>query len=307
MAIPEVIELFDSGAGSLTRNDDGTLTREITLRWLIKDKASYALAEQKLRQQAPDVWAGYSRQRLDLQPLGSKWWIGTALYVTPSVEGEGDEPGQAENLFPASVSFDTTGGTEHITQAYYDGPALWGGETAYARGNAIAPSYEGAINVNGDQVNGIDVVVPVFNFTETWTVPTVYLTDRYVNALYRLTGKTNNALFRVFEPGECLFLGARGDLARGDYKAVLTFSFSCRPNQRNLKAGQIEVNYKEGWQYLWIEYENSVDNANLIKRPKFAYVNDIYGKEDFSQLGIGTTFPQLYGPSAQGPNIPQRA
>lgn len=310
MPIPEIIELFDSGAGSLTRTEDGLFEREATLRWLLKDIDSNAEAEQKVRQQAPDVWQGHYRQRLDVQPLGNKWWIGSATYVNPAVSGDGDDAsGDPQELFSASVAFDTTGGTERITQAYVDPLEIFNpaanGERKFGKANEVVPSFQGAINVSGDQVNGIDVVVPVFNFTETWTVPVQYLTDRYVETLYELTGTTNKSVFRVFRPGECLFLGARCEIARGDFKAPITFTFSARPNVATKKVGDIIASNIKGWQYVWIVYESSVDNANLIKRPKFVYVNDIYGEQEFSRLGIGTTFPSLYKPGRNGPALPQ--
>ena len=311
MPINDIIELFDSGAGSLSRSDDGTFSREVTLKWLLKDLAGYLDAETKLRANAPDYYRGHFRQRLDCQPLGNGWWLGSASYASPAVNSQGDEDNQqSPNLFPATVAFDTSGGTEHITQAYlpFDGSAAFGfnGEYRYAKQGQTAPDYKGAINVSGDSVNGLDVVVPAFNFTETWTVPTVFLTNTYVSTLYQLTGKTNAAQFRVFQAGECLFLGARCEATRGDFKTSITFSFSARPNATNQKIGDITVSTKKGWQYLWIEYESSVDNANLIKRPKYVYVDDIYGSGDFSLLRIGTNFPSLYAPAATGPSVPNR-
>jgi hypothetical protein len=311
MPIEEIIELFDSGAGSLSRSDDGTFSREVTLKWLLKDIPGYLDAELKLRNHAPDYYRGHFRQRLDCQPLGNGWWLGSASYASPAINSQGDEdnPGEPQ-LFPATVAFDTSGGTEHITQAYlpFDGADLFGfhGEYRYAKAGQTAPDYKGAINVSGDSVNGVDVVVPTFNFTETWTIPTVFLTNTYVSALYQLTGKTNDAQFRVFQAGECLFLGARCEATRGDFKTSITFSFSARPNATNQKIGDVTVSSKKGWQYLWVEYESSVDNANLIKRPKYVYVDDIYGEEDFGRLRIGTLFPALYTPATTGPDVPNR-
>jgi hypothetical protein len=304
MAISEIIELFDSGAATKTRNDDGSISKQVTLRWLIPDQSSYKSAQERLELQAPAVWDEHFRQSLDVQPLGNKWWIGSAVYVAPALmDGDGTEDGQIENLFPASVSFDTTGGTEHITQAFYDGDGDWGGEATFAGEGVFPPSYEGAINVSGGQVNGIDVVSPVFNFTETWTMPTQFLTADYIASLYDLTGKTNETEFRIFKRGECLFMGARSELQRGDFRAAVTFSFSARPTEIGKKVGRITIPNKEGWQYVWVQYEDSVDNANLIKKPKYAYLNDIYGKGDFGRLGIGSDFPRLYRPAPTGPAL----
>lgn len=297
-----VIELFDSGSGSLSTEASGTFSRDVNLKWLLKDIVSYQAAEDKGKELAPDVFSGHYRSRLDVAPLGSDWWMVTATYSRQAITPDEDpQQNQDEDLFPASVSFDTTGGQEHITQAYTDSIVNVGqGERSFGDG---APSYYGAINVSGQQVNGLDVVAPVFNFTETWTIPTVWMTDEYVSTLYSLTGKVNDATFRVFEAGECLFLGARAEIARGDFRSTVTFSFSARPNEASKAVGGIEVTNKKGWEYLWIQYEDEVDNANLIKRPKYVYVDAIYPEGDFSLLGIGTNFPSLYTPAATGPAI----
>ena len=61
-------------------------------------------------------------------------------------------------------------------------------------------------------------------------------------------------------------------------------------NEQNLTIGEFTDISKEGWQYLWVLY-NTVEDAGakaLVKRPQAVYVEDIYAKDDFSQLGIGT-------------------
>lgn len=296
-----VIELFESGRGSLSMDNRGVYSRDVDLKWLLKDIVSYQAAEDKGKELAPDVFSGHYRSRLDVNPLGSNWWMVTATYsrqaITPD---ENPSQEQDQDLFPASVSFDTSGGQEHITQAYTPTGASAGERRFPAQGS---PDYKGAINVSGDQVNGLDVVSPVFNFTETWTIPTVWMTDQYVATLYNLTGKVNDATFRVFEAGECLFLGARADIARGDFRTTVTFSFSARPNEASKTVGTISVTNKKGWEYLWIQYENAKDNNNLIKRPKYVYLDTIYPEGDFSLLGIGTDFPALYTPAATGPAV----
>jgi hypothetical protein len=45
---------------------------------------------------------------------------------------------------------------------------------------------------------------------------------------------------------------------------------------------------KKGHEYLWIRYEDTVSSNELLKKPKFVYVNEVYPSADFSQLGIGT-------------------
>jgi hypothetical protein len=46
---------------------------------------------------------------------------------------------------------------------------------------------------------------------------------------------------------------------------------------------------KKGHEYLWVRYESASESNQLIKKPKFAYVNKVYKDGNFSALGIGTT------------------
>ena len=60
-------------------------------------------------------------------------------------------------------------------------------------------------------------------------------------------------------------------------------------NETNLTVGGFNNISKEGWQYLWVLFrtiEDGTANA-LVKRPQAVYVEDVYEKTDFSQLGIG--------------------
>ena len=151
--------------------------------------------------------------------------------------------------------------------------------------------------------NGVKVVVPQFQFTETWTLPAEKILDSYVEDLYNLTGTVNKSQFRCFKQGECLFLGARCEMTRGATVASVVYSFSARPTKENMKVGsgsnEIIVNFKRGWEFMWIRYGNRVSSNSLIKRPLSVHVNQIYEMTDFAKLQIGgTAFPKVYQPKS---------
>ncbi len=82
---------------------------------------------------------------------GSGLWEGTARYG----KREPKEPGQS------SFSFDTGGGTTHITQSLQ----------TVAKYPADAADFKGAIGGHNDSVEGTDVTIPVYNFKETHYTP----------------------------------------------------------------------------------------------------------------------------------------
>jgi len=67
-----------------------------------------------------------------------------------------------------------------------------------------------AIGVTDTGVEGVEIVVPVYNFSETHYLPDGQVTQGYKLTLFGLTGKVNNGSFRGFAAGEVLFLGASG-------------------------------------------------------------------------------------------------
>ena len=152
----------------------------------------------------------------------------------------------------------------------------------------VAPNFHGAIGVSDDRVEGTDITIPVFNFTETHYILDAYVDGAYKLALFNLTGKVNDASFKGFAKGEVLFLGASGS-KRGLDDWEISFRFAASPNVASLTLGDITGITKEGWQYLWMRFiddEDSSANA-LIKRPIAAYVEQVYAYGNFSGLGIG--------------------
>ena len=203
-------------------------------------------------------------------------WDLEASYVAPEVK-----PYSPPVTGSSSFSFDTSGGTQHITHALSH-------VHSYAPAGETAPDYKGAIGVSENGVEGCDITVPVYAFSETH-----YLSDATVQAhkaaYFSLTGKTNSAAFKGCAIGECLFLGARGSKrSGGDWE--ITFSFAASPNKTDLTVGGITGIAKGGWDYLWVRYDDTVDSAakKLVKEPIAVYVERVYDSGDLGGLGIGT-------------------
>lgn len=226
--------------------------------------------------EAPATLNGLSRKPLSVERPGEggEIWLGTAPYgPAGSIKKEPLAVGES------SFSFDTGGGTQKITQskATVGYPLTFGG----------APDFQGAIGYNGKDIEGVDITVPVFNWTETHCLSPGQVTLAYVKKLRDLTGKTNSATFRGFAKGEVLFLGASGT-RRGDDAWEVTFHFAASENAENIVIGNITVLVKNGWDYLWVLYEpqEDTDAKSIVKRPKAAYVERVYDEGDYDDLDI---------------------
>lgn len=207
--------------------------------------------------------------------LGDDAWQVTIDYVKDGAESEDTSP------LKRSRQFDTTGGTQHITQAH--------DETAYGTN---APDMKHAIAVDENGVNGVDIVVPQLQWTETYDVPDDYVTSAYIRSVADITGRVNNATFRTFDAGEVLFVGCTGSQEWDDQKGrgpwSLSYKFVASPNVTD-SVGDISPIQKGGHDYLWVRYQSASENNVLVKRPLHVYVNKVYRDADFSGLGIGTT------------------
>jgi hypothetical protein len=299
---PSSIERVDSGAGTVTVGSDGMMAREVELKFLVHSLGGFAAAEAKGRTLAALIYDGHRRSSLQCRPVSGGWYEISASYANSSIDSFERQIGilndDDQRMIPVSVDVDTTGGTEHITQAWSDSPDPTGYVASYPEG---APDSHGAVNVSGDRVNGIDITVPAFQFTETWLVPAEYLLSGpfgggtpYAKQLSDMAGTVNDDAFRVFEKGEVLFLGARFTVVSNQTMVPVTYSFSVRKTRRDFFVGSVPVAIKYGWDYLWIEYASETDAGSLVQKPLHVYVDRVYERKVFTGLKLSRSWDQFY-------------
>ncbi len=223
------------------------------------------------------------RQRPEIEPLivdtgaSTGVWLARVLYEA-TARGSGPAPQSGDSSF----SFDTTGGTQRVTQALST-------VASYVQ-SGTATNYKGAIGWDGQQVQGVDLTIPVYRFGETHYKTNATINQAYKLTVQGLTGKTNNATFRGFAAGEVLFLGASG-ARRGtgsDDLWEITYQFAVSLTRSGFAVGDITVTTKAGWDYLWVAYKEDVDATTGVRRQIPAQVNieRVYEQGNFSGLGI---------------------
>lgn len=214
---------------------------------------------------------GLPFQNWRANPVGGGIWIVTANYGSEVPRQVGD----------SSFTFEISNATRKITQSI----------STQHRGKVDgivddAPDLKGAIGVNGDTVDGVDIHAGTFAFSETHYFYDDDITSEYKINLARMTPSVNNAAFKGFQAGEVLFLGANGS-RRGYQEWEITFRFAVQLNDTDIVFEGSEPFGKDGWDYFWVKYETSTGNNNYIKRPKYFYIERVYDRADFSVLGIG--------------------
>ena len=247
---------------------------QVDLAYIVEGTDDDITAKSSLLGATPTLYDGLVRQSAHIEPVGPGLWDGLVRYG----RAENQEPETGESSF----SFDTGGGNQHITQSL---------QTVAKYPAGTAPDFGGAVGVTHDNVEGVDITVPIYQFSETHYLADSVVTPAYRGTLFYLTGKVNNGSFRGLAPGECLFLGASGSKrGAGGADWEITFRFAGSPNVTGLTVGPIGGIDKKGWEYMWVRYADSEDNDAkvLVKKPVAVYIEKVYELANFSQLGIGT-------------------
>lgn len=212
------------------------------------------------------------RQEVTVEPAGYEQWKVTVPYAAAKRE-----------LGQYRLSFDTTGGTIHISHSRET-------ITKYAASGS-APDYKQLIGVNGENVDGADIVIPALKLTAHFRHPAAIVSLAKIKYLANITGMVNSAAFLTFAAGEVLFLGCSGNEGT-DVETEVQYQFACAANQTGLTIGGIASVAKKGHEHLWIKYQDNTDAAGgvtfPVKQPQFAYVERVYETVDLSlALGFG--------------------
>ncbi len=244
--------------------------------YTIRGTANETIALAELDAACPMVFEKMVRKGLSVEPVfideshpEKSIWTGTVTYR----KDDFSLPKESQPV----INFDTAGGTQHITQSI----------ATRGKYPADAPSFNGAIGYDGQNVTGVDITVPNLNFTETHLIPVKVVTSGFQAHLARMTGRYNSKPFRGFDEGEVLFLGASGS-RRDEYFWEITYRFAVSPNRKDFTVGNIHIPHKRGWDYMWVRYSDDIDSKKaVVKKPVAVYIEQVYQAGNFASLGIG--------------------
>lgn len=234
------------------------------------------------------------RRNIEMSRQNAYGWLATVTWETFRPRDQ-DTPGYEEIIRGSTAGATTpiTWAINHVATFKQGG----GQETDDAKlmGGALnAKKVAGAVV----ETEPLDIATRSLQFTIERTFSPGTVTQGYINTLYNLTATVNDSTFRGAQEGELLFLGADFNLSSLERETV-SYSFSASPNVSNFKIGQyqgVDKTYtitisKEGHEYLWVQNVDEDTTAgdgtvHRVSRPKYAHVEQVYEKSDFSLLGL---------------------
>lgn len=270
---PDIDLRGDGSSGVLTYIVEGTTSEEV------------ALAEVQTNR-VPPTYIGMVLDRLSAKRIGQQHWEVAASYVDPEAKEKEEPPAVGE----LEISFDTSGGTQHITHSIKD---LF---VKQRQGSTFTFKHFGAIGVSNDggnfQIEGTDIIAPALAMTIRTRMLAGGFTPAYMKQVAALTGTMNQNIFKGFDPGELVLAGGGGTM-RSSGEVDLSFSFLGSANRVIDKIGGdplVSPINKRGWDYLWVYSVPAVDSASNTMSPKWhqATVAQVYEEADWTPLGLGS-------------------
>lgn len=260
-----MIRLTESRDSRATTSNPPSFIR----RYTIAGTTSAAIAKQLATTGTAQVEATLEgilyRNDVKISPVGYGVWKAEISYGPLKTE-----------LGSYRLSFDTSGGTIHLTSSR---------QTVASYGTS-PPDHNQLIGVNGDNVEGVDAVIPALSVNCHFKHPAGFISLAQIKSLARYTGSVNDSPFLTFDAGEVLFLGARGTEG-SETETEVEYTFAMSQNIEGLTIGSLTID-KDGHDYLWFRWEDAVSNNKTAKQPQFAYVERIYPRANLaSVLGFG--------------------
>lgn len=239
---------------------------------------------------APTTYLGMELKQVSRKQINNSTYQFTLNYKVDEKQTQTSDPPSSE--FNTTLAFNVVGGTRHVTNSET--------YTIYTKPGNDEIDFEGAIGVTltgsgankKPQVRGVDAFSPTLDYSYSTQFANAIVDNDYVDDLFNMTGKTNDATFYGRPAGSVLFKGARGS-KKGRDRWEISFEFAYAPNQTGLVIGAIKPIDLKGWEYLDILYAAGSDTIEVegedypLMKPLQATVHEIYPPGDFSLLKIG--------------------
>ena len=253
-----------------------------TLKYTIQGTSDATAAYAEIWSAAPATFGILVKRSARVEPIridtnDESWcyFYGEVTYFLRSI------PETSDSMY----QFETGSGNQHIINSLLT-------VNSYAEAGKTAPNFGKLIGVT-DRVEGVDINVPAYSWSETYYKTNTDVTQAYKVILANLTWTVNDNTFRGFPAGEVLFTGASGQYRGGSLNDwEIAYRFMRSPNQTGLQIGDITGIAKWGWEYLWVRYKDKEETISgtevyLKKVPASVHIEKVYKTAAFSGLDIG--------------------
>ena len=272
---------LEQGAGSNT-NSTATVT------YIVEGTEDDITACTSAYEFAPDEFSEIPKKSASVaERLTESAWKIEVNYGSESKSSSGDSGSEDDE---ATMNFDCSAGTKHMTQAIEQTCVYAGsGESKDSSDEASAvPIGWNGKDGSESEAAGVDVSIGELRETYTKTMSKSKVTGTsWKRKVAELVGKVNSGSFKGWNAGEVMFLGCSYSApSKGSKKVSVSFHFAIRLNESKATVAGQNIGSKKGFEYLWALTDDEVRDGERKRKVRKIYKAVVCETDGFGGLGI---------------------
>lgn len=272
---------LEQGSGS---NSNSTAT----VTYIVEGTDSDLTACTRAYEFAPDEFSEIPKKSASVaERLTDTAWKIEVNYGSESKSSSGDSGDESDE---ATMNFDCSAGTKHMTQAIEQTCVYAGsGESKDSTDEASAvPIGWNGKDGSESEAAGVDVSIGELRETYTKTMSKSKVTGTsWKRKVAELVGKVNSGSFKGWSAGEVMFLGCSYSApSKGSKKVAVSFHFAIRLNESKATVAGQNVGSVKGFEYLWALTDDEVKDGERKRKVKKIYKAVVCETDGFGGLGI---------------------
>ena len=237
---------------------------------------------------APDEFSEIPKKSASVaERLTENAWKIEVNYGSESKSSSGDSGSEDDE---ATMNFDCSAGTKHMTQAIEQTCVYVGsGESKDSSDEASAvPIGWNGKDGSESEAAGVDVSIGELRETYTKTMSKSKVTGTsWKRKVAELVGKVNSGSFKGWNAGEVMFLGCSYSApSKGSKKVSVSFHFAIRLNESKATVAGQNIGSKKGFEYLWALTDDEVRDGERKRKVRKIYKAVVCETDGFGGLGI---------------------
>ena len=237
---------------------------------------------------APDEFSEIPKKSASVaERLTENAWKIEVNYGSESKSSSGDSGSEDDE---ATMNFDCSAGTKHMTQAIEQTCVYAGSGESKDSSDAASAVPIGWNGKDGSESEaaGVDVSIGELRETYTKTMSKSKVTGTsWKRKVAELVGKVNSGSFKGWNAGEVMFLGCSYSApSKGSKKVSVSFHFAIRLNESKATVAGQNIGSKKGFEYLWALTDDEVRDGERKRKVRKIYKAVVCETDGFGGLGI---------------------
>ena len=237
---------------------------------------------------APDEFSEIPKKSASVaERLTENAWKIEVNYGSESKSSSGDSGSEDDE---ATMNFDCSAGTKHMTQAIEQTCVYAGsGESKDSSDEASAvPIGWNGKDGSESEAAGVDVSNGELRETYTKIMSKSKVTGTsWKRKVAELVGKVNSGSFKGWSAGEVMFLGCSYTApTKGSKKVAVSFHFAIRLNENRATIAGQSVGSVKGFEYLWALTDDEVKDGERKRKIRKIYKAVVCETDGFGSLGV---------------------